>query len=228
LNELPTTPIPAEESADGQFLVVGVGASAGGVEALMAFFEQVPAQSGLAYIVILHLSPDFNSQLAQILQNVTSLPIRQVNEKVKVVPDHVYVISPNQHLVMEDGHVTVLPNTSQEERRAPVDIFFRTLADSHGPRAVGVILSGTGADGSMGLKRIKEYGGAVFVQSPRQAAYAEMPRQAIATDLVDEVLPVDQIPGKLIAYRQGLGNVAIPRGSRSTSPGAATGPARSV
>ena len=209
MNELPTTPIPAEESADGQFLVVGLGASAGGVEALMAFFEQVPAQSGLAYIVILHLSPDFNSQLAQILQNVTPLPIRQVNERVKVVPDHVYVISPNQHLLMEDGHVTVLPNTSQQERRAPVDIFFRTLADSHGPRAVGVILSGTGADGSMGLKRIKEYGGAVFVQSPRQAAYDEMPRQAIATDLVDEVLPVDQIPGKLIAYRQGLGNVAI-------------------
>ncbi|WP_461094366.1 CheR family methyltransferase [Spirosoma gilvum] len=210
MSEQSTTPLPTEGPAAHPALVVGLGASAGGVEALMAFFEQVPPQSGLAYIVILHLSPDFDSQLAPILQNVTPLPIHQVTQTVKVEPDHVYVISPNGHLVMEDGHLTVLPNTTQEERRAPVDIFFRTLADSHGARAVAVILSGTGADGSMGLKRVKENGGAVFVQSPHQAAFPEMPRQAIATDLTDEVLPVDQIPGKLITYRQRLGQVAIP------------------
>ncbi|AKD57148.1 chemotaxis protein CheB [Spirosoma radiotolerans] len=115
----------------------------------------------MAFIVILHLSPDFDSQLGPILQTVTSLPIRQVNDRLKMEPGSVYVISPNGHLVMEDGHRAVLPNTTQEKRRAlVVDIFFRTLADLHGPRAVGVVLSGTGTDGSMGLKRIKENGGA--------------------------------------------------------------------
>ena len=210
MSELQITPIPAQEGAAGHFSIVGLGASAGGVEALMAFFEQVPAQSGLAYIVVLHLSPDFDSQLAQILQNVTSIPVLQVTQTIPVAPDHVYVVSPNKHLIMQDGHLDILPNTTYEERRAPIDIFFRTLAESHGPRAVGVILSGTGADGSMGLKRIKERGGAVFVQSPHQAAYDDMPRQAIATNLVDEVLLVAQLPQKLMTYHQGLGKVAIP------------------
>ncbi len=210
MSELPLPPLSAASSTPEPSLVVGLGASAGGVEALMAFFEQVPSQSGLAYIVILHLSPEFDSQLAQVLQTITPLPIRQVTEPVRVAPDQIYVISPRGHLAMEDGHLAILPTTSQEERRAPVDIFFRTLAESHGPRAVAVILSGTGADGSMGLKRIKERGGAVFVQSPHQAAFNEMPRQAIATDLIDEVLAVDQIPAKLLAYQRGLGKVAIP------------------
>ncbi len=176
----------------------------------MAFFEQVPAQSGMAFIVILHLSPDFDSQLAQILQNVTSLPVTQVRQTTKLLADQVYVVPPNQHLQMQDGSLTVLPTLTQEERRAPVDIFFRTLAESHQSRAIGVVLSGTGANGSMGLKRIKERGGAVFVQSPQQAAFAEMPRQAIATDLVDEVLAVADIPAKLLTYCQGLGTVSIP------------------
>src|SRR5690606_39145469 len=97
-----------------------------------------------------------------------------------------------------------------EERRAPVDIFLRTLAESHGPLAIAVILSGTGANGSMGLKRVKEKGGAVFVQNPREAQFNEMPRYAIATDLVDDILPVARIPARLLTYRQGLGKVSIP------------------
>lgn len=175
----------------------------------MAFFEQVPAQSNMAYVVILHLSPDFDSQLAQILQTVTSLPVIRVNEPVKVQADHVYIVSPNRHLRMQDGELIALTNTHLEERRAPVDIFFRTLAETHQSKAIAVVLSGTGANGSMGLKRVKEKGGAVFVQSPQQAAFAEMPRQAIATDLVDEVLAVENIPAKLVAYCQGLGTVTI-------------------
>ncbi len=209
MSELQAIPAFPEEPAAGQFLIVGLGASAGGVEALTTFFEQVPVQSGMAYIVILHLSPDFDSQLAQVLQNVTPIPIVRVSQTLKVAANHVYVITPNQHLVMEDGHISVLPTIRMEERRAPVDIFFRTLAESHGQRAVAVVLSGTGANGSMGLKRIKENGGAVFVQSPHEATFAEMPRQAIATDLVDEVLPVAQIPSRLINYWQGLGKIAI-------------------
>jgi two-component system CheB/CheR fusion protein len=191
-------------------LIVGIGASAGGVEALSGFFEQVTADSGLAYVVILHLSPDYDSQLTEILQRVSKIPASQVLEKVRVLPNHIYIVPPNRHLQMEEGHIIVLPNVRVEERRAPVDIFFRTLAESQGPHAIAVILSGTGANGSMGLKRVKENGGAVFVQNPREAAYNEMPRNAIATDLVDDILPVAQIPARLLAYQQSLGKVSIP------------------
>lgn len=194
--------------ADG-FLVVGIGASAGGVQALKEFFENVPESSGIAYVVILHLSPDHDSRLAEVLQSATNMPVRQVMDRVRVEPDHVYVVPPNQHLVMTDSFLGVLQNVIAEERRAPVDIFFRTLAESHGARAVGVVLSGTGANGSMGIKRIKEQGGAAFVQNPREAEFNEMPRNSIATDLIDEVLPVAEIPSKIIAYRDRLGTVEI-------------------
>jgi two-component system CheB/CheR fusion protein len=191
-------------------LVVGLGASAGGIQALKEFFTNVSADSGLVYVVILHLSPDHDSKLAEVLQHASQIPVLQVSEKTKVEPDHVYVIPPNKHLQMLDGSLIVSPNTEEEDRRAPVDIFFRTLANSHGSRAVCVILSGTGANGSMGLKRIKEMGGAAFVQNPREAEFNEMPRNAIATDLVDEVLPAADIPQKILAYKKSLGTVQIP------------------
>ncbi|HUR96644.1 MAG TPA: CheR family methyltransferase [Pyrinomonadaceae bacterium] len=191
------------------FLIVGMGASAGGIQALKEFFENTPKDPGVAFVVILHLSPDHDSKLAEVLQSVTEMPVRQVMRQVKVEPNHVYVVPPNQHLMMLDGHVDVSPNILVEERRAPVDIFFRTLADSHGSRAVAVILSGTGANGSMGIKRVKEHGGAAFVQNPREAEFNEMPRNSIATDLVDEVLPVAQIPAKIIAYKDSLGKIEI-------------------
>ncbi|MGI4742656.1 MAG: CheR family methyltransferase [Janthinobacterium lividum] len=192
------------------FLLVGLGASAGGIQALQEFFEHVPADSAIAYVVILHLSPDHDSQLAQVLQGVASIPVTQVTERVEIEPNHVYVVPPNQHLMMEEGFIVPSVNLQVEERRAPVDIFFRTLAESHGPRAVCVVLSGTGANGSMGLKRVKEKGGAVYVQNPREAEFNEMPRNAIATELVDEVLPVAEIPDRILAYRNSLGTVEIP------------------
>lgn len=191
-------------------LIVGIGASAGGVSALQKFFENVPANPGMAYVVILHLSPDHDSKLAEIIQATTQLKVIQVKDKTKVQANHVYVIPPNQHLVMSDDHILVSKNAQVEDRRAPVDIFFRTLANSHGPRAICVILSGTGANGSMGLKRVKECGGAAFVQNPREAEYNEMPRNAIATTMVDDILPVAEIPGKIIAYKLNLGSVEIP------------------
>lgn len=200
---------PADSDHKGQTLTVGIGASAGGVEALVEFFEQVTADSGLAYVVILHLSPDYDSRLTEILRQATLIPVTRVTENVHIVPDHVYVVPPNRHLQILEGQIVVFPNMNQEERRAPVDIFFRSLAESHGQMAVGVILSGTGANGSMGLKRIKENGGAVFVQDPREALFNEMPRQAIATNLVDDILPVAQIPEKLVSYRDSLKTISI-------------------
>ncbi len=198
-----------ENSGSSNFLVVGIGASAGGIQALKEFFRHVPENSGMAYVVILHLSPDHDSQLAAVLQEVTKMKVIQVVKREKTEPDHVYVIPPNQHLMMEGDCITVTTNLYLEERRAPVDIFFRTLAESHMARAVCVVLSGTGANGSMGLKRVKERGGVVLVQNPKEAEFNEMPRNAIATDLVDAVLPVAAIPAKIVDYKNNLGTIHI-------------------
>ncbi|MEO6914641.1 MAG: CheR family methyltransferase [Chitinophagaceae bacterium] len=205
--------------SENQLVVVGIGASAGGIKALKEFFEHVPADSGLAYVVILHLSPDHDSQLAAVLQTSALIPVLQVNEKVLLEANTVYVISPNKSLLMEDGHLSVASIHTIEERRAPVDIFFRTLAESRNSRAICVVLSGTGANGSMGMKRVKEHGGAAFVQSPREAEFSEMPRNSIATDLVDAILPVAQIPKRIIEYvnsSRSLTLVSVPVSDKST------------
>ena len=207
-NEEPDVIKQLQSKPDG-FIIVGIGASAGGIQALQEFFKNVPAGSGMAYVVILHLSPDHDSQLARVLQQQANIPVTQVTERTVIKPDHVYVVPPDRHLTMEGDFIAVSPNLLMEERRAPVDIFFRTLADEHGPRAISVILSGTGANGSMGLKRIKERGGATYVQNPREAEFNEMPRNAIATELVDEVLNVAEIPRRILAYRNGIGAVEI-------------------
>jgi PAS domain S-box-containing protein len=199
-----------EMKAPSSFFVVGIGASAGGVQALQKFFSQVPQESGIAYVVILHLSPNHDSQLAEILQQETPMPVHQVTERMSIKADHVYVVPPDHHLAIEDEHIAVLKNMTIEDRRAPVDIFFRSLATAYEARAISVILSGTGANGSMGLKRIKELGGATFVQNPREAEYNEMPRNAIATDLIDEVLNVADLPRKIVSYCKGILNVHLP------------------
>ena len=216
------------QPTESGFLVVGIGASAGGINALQRFFENTQPGSGIAYVVILHLSPTHDSRLAEVLQSVTEMPVKQVTEREFVEPNRVYVVPPNQHLTMIDGHVGVLPNVSVEERRAPVDIFFRTLAESHGARGVAVILSGTGGNGSMGIKRIKEQGGVIFVQDPREAEFSEMPRHSIATEFVDEVLPVADIPKRIIEYRDSLGRVDIPKDALDRASGPQQEPLREI
>ena len=192
------------------FPVVGLGASAGGIKAFKEFFANVPPASGMAYVVILHLSPEHESHLAEVLQVATEMPVTQVRGAVKLEPDCVYVIPPNQSLAMNDGHLARSDIKRIEERRAPVDIFFRTLADAKNTRAVCVVLSGTGADGSMGLKRVKEHGGLCIVQEPKEAEHADMPRNSIATGLVDFVLPVAEMPRKILAYKERLRQTPIP------------------
>ena len=191
-------------ASHSDFLVVGLGGSAGSIPSFREFFRNVPADSGMAYVVILHLSPEHESHLAEVLQSSASIPVTQVEQGVTVEPDHVYVIPPNKSLALADGKLQLSEMTGFEQRRAPVDIFFRTLADTHDARAVCVILSGTGADGSMGLRRIKEYNGLALVQDPDEAEFGEMPRSSIATGLVDYVLPVAKMPGKIIAFRDQL------------------------
>jgi two-component system, chemotaxis family, CheB/CheR fusion protein len=200
----PLPPIGGEPPA--RPFVVGLGASAGGIVALQSFFAHVEPQGAVAYVVILHLSPDHDSQLAHVLQSAAPMPVTQVTGTTPIVADHVYVIPPNKSLGIVDGMLTVAEFTRREQRLAPVDAFFRVLADTHGSRSACVILSGTGPNGSAGLKRIKEYGGLVVAQEPQEADYADMPRNAIATGLVDLILPVAEMPAKIRGYFDGVGH----------------------
>jgi two-component system CheB/CheR fusion protein len=200
---------PLSGRAGDDFLVVGLGASAGGIKAFKEFFANVPPQSGMAYVVILHLSPEHESHLAEVLQFATEMPVTQVQGSVRIEPNHVYVIPPNKSLAINDGHLALSEITRVEERRAPVDIFFRTLAMSKTSRAVCVVLSGTGSDGSMGMKRVKEMGGICIAQEPSEAEYSDMPRHSMATGLVDCALPVAEIPRKIVAYKERLDQTRI-------------------
>ncbi|MEX0600360.1 MAG: chemotaxis protein CheB, partial [Rhodothermales bacterium] len=192
------------ESEDGEvpdeLVVVGIGASAGGLKALEAFFSHVSETEGMAFVVIVHLSPEHESQMAELLRQHTSMPVAQVHGPVRVEAGHVYVIPPGKDLSMTDGHLQL----SERSRRghAPIDHFFRTLAETHGRHAVAVVLSGTGSDGAVGLGRIKEHGGLTMAQSPDEAEYDAMPRSAVATGHVDMILPVAELTQKLQEYRQ--------------------------
>ena len=199
-----------EPHSKSNFLIAGIGGSAGSIPAFRNFFRNVPADSGMAYVVILHLSPEHESHLAEVLQTSASIPVTQVVDSVHVVPNHVYVIPPNRSLAMHDGMLVASAVTSFEERRAPIDIFFRTLADNHDSRAVCVVLSGSGSDGSMGLRRVKEYNGLVLVQDPDEAEFDEMPRSSIATGLVDFVLPTGEMPDRIVRYRDGIRATPLP------------------
>ena len=200
------------------FVIVGIGASAGGIQAIRRFFENVPADSGMAFVVVLHLSPDHDSKLAEVVQLSSSIAVTQVEGRVAVAPDHVYVISPNRSLTLADGHLSLAEIEGFAERRAPVDIFFRTLAESQHAHAVAVVLSGTGANGSMGLKRVKELGGVCLVQDPGEAEFAEMPQNSIATGLADHVLGVADMPAAILAYKRSLGDVRLPEPSADPPP----------
>ena len=197
---------------DSPFLVVGLGASAGGVEALEAFFAGLPQTDGAAFVVVIHLSPDRESQMADILERSVPLPVTQVTERVEVRPGHVYVIPPNRNLLMEDGHLRLAPLEDERHRRRPIDHFFRTLAEAYGEHAVGVVLSGTGQNGTVGVSRVQELGGLVLAQDPSDAAYDEMPRSAIAAGVVDNVAGAGALAREVIAYAGRLKNVRLPDG----------------
>src|SRR5262249_14826177 len=192
------------------FPIVGVGASAGGLQALQQFFAHMPPDSGMAFVVILHLSRTHESNAAPLLQQVTAMPVIQVTEAVPVAPNRVYVIPPASDLSMVDGSINLQEREEPRERRAPIDLFFRTLADTHGASAAGVVLSGSGADGASGLQRIKEHGGVTLAQEPEEAEYGDMPRSAVATGMVDYVLPVVELPNALVTYWRNAEAVRLP------------------
>ncbi len=192
------------ETEDGQPpsgpVVVGIGASAGGLGALKTFFAHIPEDSGLAYVVVVHLSPDHESHLADLLQPFVGIPVEQVTETIRLEPNRVYVIPPNANLNAIDTHLRLTKLEERRRERAPIDHFFRTLSRAHDGRSIGVILTGTGSDGALGIKAIKERGGLAVVQDPSEAEYDGMPQSAIATGLVDVVLPLAEMPSTLIRF----------------------------
>jgi two-component system CheB/CheR fusion protein len=194
----PTAPLPSE--TERSLNLVAIGASAGGIAALRSLFEAVPERSGIAFVVVMHLSPEHESQLAEVLQPHVKIPVRQVRERTKLEPDHVYVIPPDRSMAVTDGHLELSEFDEPRGRRSPIDTFFRTVAEIH-PDGVGVILSGSGTDGVIGLKAIKELGGIIMAQSPDEAEYDIMPRSAIATGLVDFVLPARELGERVVALR---------------------------
>ena len=204
--ETPFTSAPSSSPTGAPLMVVGIGASAGGIRALQAFFTALPARPGIVFVVVMHLSPEHESNLSQVLQVHTAIPVEQVKGRMRMEPDHVYVIPPNQNLEITDGHLILTDFEQPRGRRAPIDVLFRTLAQSH-PDGIGILLSGSGSDGTLGMQALKEHGGVLMVQSPEDADYDMMPRSAIATGLVDFMLPAAALAAKLLELcRHGMPN----------------------
>ena len=194
--ETPTSP------TNVAFPIVGIGASAGGLETLERFLQSVPAGSGMAFVIVQHLDPTHKGILPQLLQRATGMKVIQVKDRTRVQPDWVYVIPPNKDMSILHGILHLLEPTASRGLRLPIDFFFRSLAQDQQEHSIGVILSGMGSDGTLGLRAIKEKAGVALVQDPATAKFNAMPRSAIDAGLADIVAPVAELPEKIIAYLQ--------------------------
>ena len=201
--------VPSRQSSIGSHMptraspvmVVGIGASAGGLKALQQFVEAVPRESDMAFVVILHLDPERESRMPRLLQDRSAIPVTQVTGATEIEANHVYLIPPGEDLTLNETTLQLRPRGERADH-APVDLFFRTLAETCGADAGAVVLSGTGTDGTAGIRYIREAGGVTIAQSPEEAEYDGMPTSAIATGLVDLVLPSSRIPGELVRLRR--------------------------
>ncbi len=200
------------------FPVVGIGASAGGLEAFRKLIEAIPPDSGMAYVLVQHLDPKHESQLPELLQKATTIPVVEISDDIKVLPDHIYVLPSNKTMVANDGVLILAPRqpAGKNIRNMPIDLFFTSLAEVHQDHAIGVVLSGTASDGTAGLRSIKEYGGTTFAQDELSAAFTGMPNSAAMAGVVDFILPPEEIPQKILdinkdIYRERLqGSVVYP------------------
>lgn len=185
---------------DEGFPIVGLGASAGGLEALEAFFSHMPVDSGIGFVIIQHLSPRHKSIMSSLLSKSTKMPVVDISDGIRVEPNHIYLNPPNKDVVIINGVLQLLEPVKTEGIKLPIDCFFRSMAEEMGEKAVCIILSGTATDGTQGLKAVKGEGGLAMVQEPQSAKYDGMPRSAIATGIVDFTLPVEKLPGQLVKY----------------------------
>ncbi|MCK9381995.1 MAG: PAS domain-containing protein [Sulfuritalea sp.] len=189
---------PGSEPAARPFAIVAIGASAGGLDALEQFLGHVPAGSGMAFVVIQHLDPNHKGMMPELLQRATAMPVAQAKNRMKVKPDCVYVIPPNRDLSILHDTLHLLELAAPRGLRLPIDFFFRALADDRREQAIGVILSGMGSDGTLGLRAIKEKGGLVLVQDPATAKFDSMPKSAIDAGLADIVAAAEELPQRII------------------------------
>ena len=213
-----TAPVPFQGGNLTPRLLVGLGASAGGLDAFKSFFANMPPKSGMAFVLVQHLDPHHKSLLVELLGKQTEMPVVQAEDGMAVAADRVFVIPPNAVLTIEAGILRVATPAPPREHRKPIDMFFASLAEDQAEKAVCIILSGSGSDGSQGLKAVKEHGGFTLAQAGfDETAMLGMPSSAAATGLVDEVLPVEQMPARLLAHAQHLGRIGdrkAPDGTR--------------
>lgn len=191
---------PPSRSESPLFPIAGLGASAGGLEALEQFLRHVPEDSGMAFVVVQHLDPTHKGIMPELLQRATGMEVFQVRDRMKVKPNCVYVIPPNKDMSILHGALHLFEPTAPRGLRLPIDFFLRSLAEDRQEQSIGVILSGMGSDGTMGLRAIKEKAGVVLVQEPSSARFDSMPRSAIDAGLADLVAPAEELPGKIIGY----------------------------
>ncbi|MEI8079391.1 MAG: chemotaxis protein CheB, partial [bacterium] len=197
------TPATLPTPAAAAFPIVGIGASAGGLAAFEAFFSGMPANTdtpGMAFVLVQHLDPDHKSMLTDLIRRYTRMQVFEVEDGMVVQPNCAYIIPPNRDMTFLNGTLQLMEPAAPRGRRLPIDFFFRSLAQDQHERAIGIVLSGTGSDGTLGVRDIKGEGGMVMAQTPASTEYDSMPRNAIATGLVDYELPPAQMPAQLIAY----------------------------
>lgn len=180
--------------------IVGLGASAGGLEALQQFFTAIPSNSGMAFVVVQHLSPDYKSMMVELLSKTTSMPVLKVENGMEIQPNHVYIIPPKTQMTIYKGKLFLEESDYSKGLLLPIDTFLKSLADDQGEKSIGIILSGTGSDGTRGITSIKGAGGMVMVQQKDTAKFSGMPGSAIATGLADYIQPPGKMPEILINY----------------------------
>jgi two-component system, chemotaxis family, CheB/CheR fusion protein len=178
--------------------IVGVGASAGGLEALERLFQNLPDDTGMAFVVVQHLSPDFKSLMNEVLARWTSMPICSVNDQMPVTANTIYLMPPRTEMIISDRKLLLTARERSDELRLPIDQFLRSLARDVGAQSMAIILSGTGSDGSRGIRDINEAGGVVLAQDPETAKFDGMPRSAVETDVVDEILAPEEMPAAML------------------------------
>ncbi len=188
---------------DIPLLYVGIGASAGGLEAIESFFAAMPPDSGMAFVVVQHLSPDYKSLMVELLSKRTEMPVQKAEDGMAVMPNSVYLIPPKKNLTIFHGKLLLSDQDHSKGLNLPIDVFFQSLAQDQGEKAVGIVLSGTGSDGMRGIRAIKEYGGMVIVQTEESAKFDGMPRSAISTGLADYVLPPETMSRTLLDLVRG-------------------------
>ena len=197
------------EVSENLFPVIGIGASAGGLEAFKKLIKSIPEKSGMAFILVQHLHPEYESALPEILQRETLVPIVEISNKVHVEPNHIYVIPSNKILTASDGILQLSSRPDTTKSNFLINLFLSSLAEVHLSQSIGVILSGTGTDGTEGLKDIKNHGGLTFAQDVESAAYKAMPQNAIDTGIIDFILPPEKIVGKLIELQKTYGRLSV-------------------